>query len=150
MRPVIALSVMAALTVGSGAAWAAYTPWGLVARGVLGRIQSLRKDQTPTAPGYDIATVVLAAPADRVFAKVRELAHRNPDIRVTDDPAQMRVDIEQGTKRGSLSVTSLGEHLSQIIVAEALAPGQTSDTPMIVLRILRICQELHQACSTAN
>lgn len=136
-----------AVLVGLPAAASAQMPWAMVARRALGRIDQTLKPQTPTAPGYDIATVLVEAPADRVYARMAEYVRANPGVQVTGDPAQRRLDVQQGALRGSFSVSALGEHLSQIMVAEALAPGQPSDTSRVVARILAVCQALRQSCT---
>src|SRR5215469_6696559 len=85
--------------------------WALVARKALGRIQHMREGgQGGGQPVYDFASVILEAPADKVFATALELAR---SVRVVmQDAAQRRLQIAEGDRTATLNVVPFDEHVS--------------------------------------
>jgi hypothetical protein len=142
MRRTIAVTRMA------GTAWhslpvaAAQTPSALLTRRALGKIEHLQQQ------GYDVASVLLDLPADRVFAKISAMVHANPAVRVVAaDTAKRRLDLSEGDRNGSLTVAALGDNLSQLLIVANVIPGQDSVTSRVVETVLRVCRELHRQCS---
>src|SRR5512139_622879 len=96
------LSVLLAVLVGLAATVlpiaSANAQWVFVARKAIGRIQHMAEAQQQGGrPGYDFATVLLDAPADKVFATALELARKNASVRVImQDPGQRRFQIAEG------------------------------------------------------
>jgi hypothetical protein len=77
------LSVVVSALVGLAVTLLPFCPaeaqWVFVARKALGRIQHMREENQPGGrPGYDFATVILEAPADKVFATALAMAARTP------------------------------------------------------------------------
>ena len=93
------LSVYLAALVGLAAVMlpfgAANAQWVFLARKAVGRIEHMREGQSGGGQqAYDFATVILEAPADKVFATALELARKNPAVRVVmQDPGQRRFQI---------------------------------------------------------
>ena len=56
--------------------------WVFVARKALGRIHQMTEGPQNGRPGYDFATVILDAPADKVFATALETARKNTSVRI--------------------------------------------------------------------
>jgi hypothetical protein len=144
------LAVLAAVL---AAAWVtaagASTPWALVARKAIGRVEQMTQPPKGEQPGFDVATVLLDAEAAKVYATALGLLHRNAQVQVvSEDAAHRTVDFASGGRSAGITVNALGAHLSQMVVAAAVLPGQESATPRIVAGILRVCQEMKVACST--
>ena len=103
------LSVAVSVLVGLAATLLPFCPaeaqWVFVARKALGRIQHMREENQPGGrPGYDFATVILEAPADKVFATALAMARKNTAVRVVmQDPGQRRLQITDG-ERGDPNV----------------------------------------------
>src|SRR5918993_2614275 len=74
--------------------------WVFVARKALGRIQHMAEAQQQGGrPGYDFATVILDAPADKVFSTALEMARKNPSVRILmHDSGQRRLQIADGDR----------------------------------------------------
>src|SRR5262245_20591711 len=73
--------------------------WVMLARHALGRIQHMRQERQGDGQGYDFATVILEAPADKVFATALELARKNTAVRIVmQDPVQRRLQLAEGDR----------------------------------------------------
>jgi hypothetical protein len=142
------LLVMAMLLAASPVA-EALTPWALVARRVIGRVEQMSQPPKEGQPGFDVATVILNADATKVYATAASMLHRNQALHViAEDPMRRTINFGNGTRTAGITVTDLGTRMSQIVVASATMPGQDSATMRIVDGILHVCQEMKVACST--
>lgn len=138
----------AAILAGFASAGEASTPWALIARKAVGRVEQLSQPPKGDQPGFDVATVVLDAEAAKVYATATAMLHRNQQVQVVaEDPAHRTVNFSNGTRTAAITVTDLGPHVSQMLVAAAVMPGQASATAQIVDGILRVCRQMNVACS---
>jgi hypothetical protein len=64
------------------AATSASAQWVMVARAVSGRVQQM-SHKPANGPGYDVATVVLEAKADKVYATALRSLKAHPGLTVT-------------------------------------------------------------------
>jgi hypothetical protein len=127
----------------------AATPWALIARRAIGRVEQLSQPPKGEQPGFDVATVILNADATKVYATAVDLLHKNQAVHVVaEDAAHRTVEFSNGKRSAGITVSDLGARLSQILVASATLPGQDSATMRIVDGILRVCQEMKVTCST--
>ena len=126
----------------------ANTPWGMIAGRVVGRVKQMSQQPKNGQPGFDLATVILSAPADKVYATAVEMLGRNPTLRIVADNRRERtVEFSSGTRSAQITVNDLGARLSQMIVASATRPGEDSATLRIVDGILRVCQAMKVTCN---
>jgi hypothetical protein len=127
----------------------AATPWALIARRAIGRVEQLSQPPKGEQPGFDVATVILNADATKVYATAVDLLHKNQTVHVVaEDAIHRTVEFSNGKRSAGITVSDLGTRLSQILVASATLPGQDSATMRIVDGILRVCQEMKVTCST--
>jgi hypothetical protein len=147
------LSVLLAALVGFTATVLPVAPaeaqWVFVARKALGRIQHMAEAQQQGGrPGYDFATVLLDAPADKVFATALELARKNPSVRVVmQDPGQRRFQIADGDRTATLNVVPFSDDVSQLLIAgHAASPAEGSTASRVVQAVLRVCKEMGKHC----
>ena len=126
----------------------AETPWALLARRAIGRVEQMSQAPKEGQPGFDVATVILNADATKVYTTVVNSLHRNQDLRVVAEDAGLRtVQFSNGSRSAGITINDLGKRLSQIVVASAMMPGQDSATMRIVDGILRVCQQMKVTCS---
>ena len=98
--------------------------------------------------GYDVATVVLEANADKVYAKALSSLQAHPGIKVTkSDEKKRRIDFTNGTLEASLQATPLGDKLSQLIIASNLTGEQPSATSLVLQGVLKVCKEVNVDCT---
>ena len=130
----------------------AQAQWVFVARKALGRIEHMREGQQGGgAPAYDFATVLLDAPAERVFATALEMARKNRSVHVVmQDPAQRRFQIAQGDRTATFNVVPFGDDVSQLLIAGHAGPGENATTPRVVEAVLRVCREMGKHCQVGG
>ena len=130
----------------------AQAQWVFVARKALGRIEHMREGQQGGGqPVYDFATVLLDAPADRVFAVALDMARKNRTVQVImQDPAQRRFQVAQGDRTATFNVVPFGDDVSQLLIAGHAGPGEDATTPRVVEAVLRVCREMGKHCQVGG
>ena len=135
--------VALALTVGAVNAQA---QWVMVARAVAGRVEQM-SDRGKDGSGFDVATVVLEANADKVYqTAIKNLSARS-DVKITKQDARKRmVQSTNGPQVASLQATPLGDKITQLVVASNLAPPPDA-TSLVVQGVLKVCKEMNVECT---
>jgi hypothetical protein len=126
----------------------AATPWAMVARRAIGRVEQLTQAPKGEQPGFDVATVIIKADATKVYSTAVGLLRKNQSVTVVAEDATHRtVEFSNGKRSAGITVSDLGPRLSQILVGSASTPGQDSTTMRVVDGILRVCQEMKVTCT---
>lgn len=121
--------------------------WVFVARKAAQRIHHMTEGGVGGQPGYDFASVVLEAPADRVFAVALERAQKNRQVRILmSDPVARRLQVADGDRTATLNVVELNEGVSQLLIAGRSRPGEEAASSQIVAAVMRICAEMGKTC----
>ena len=140
------LAVALGCTLASGFADA---QWVLLARRAVGRIEQMQQQAPQTGEVMDTATVIIDAPADRVYAVAAQRVRAAQNVTVTrTDDANRTLEFSNGKQIASLHVSVLGDMLAQLLVSAAGA--QPSPMPQIVDHILAVCRELNVECERAQ
>lgn len=135
--------------------------WVFVGRKALGKVKQLTseadgyqqsqevKAQNAPQQGYDAATVLLEAPAGKVYAAAVRIMQANKDIRIKkkDDKA-LSIEFAHGNLAAGMQITSLSENLSQLLVVSTLA-GK-ADSSIVSKAVLRICNEMGVHCQSSE
>jgi len=126
------------MTVASQAQWVA------VARAVSGRIQQMQQKSADGQGGYDVATVVIEASAQKVYeTAIKRLQAHSAQVKVIEQNARKRiVSFTNGTQTASLQANPLGDKLTQLVVASTLDPAEPGATSLVVKSIQNVCTEL--------
>jgi len=126
--------------------------WVFLAREVLGRIKHMTQGGQPAdRPGYDLATVILEAPADRVFATAVRMARKNPAVRiVSENSGQRRLQVAEGDRTATLNVVSFSDDVSQLLIAGHARPGEGPTASLVVQAVLRVCREMGKHCEVGG
>lgn len=125
--------------------------WVFVARKALGRIHQMTEGPQNGRPGYDFATVILDAPADKVFSTALEMARKNTSVRILmQDPGQRRLQIAEGDRTATLNVASFNDDVSQLMIAGHAGPGEGSTASLVVQAVLRVCKEMNKHCEVGS
>ena len=97
--PFAAIAVIGGLLLSAVPVVSAEAQWVFVARKALGRIHQMTEGQQGDRSGYDFATVLLDAPADKIFSTALELARKNKAVRILmHDSATRRLQIAEGDR----------------------------------------------------
>jgi hypothetical protein len=148
-KPLVATVLLASLALPLAPAEA---QWVFVARKALGRIHQMTEGNQPNGrAGYDFATVLLDAHADKIFSTALELARKNPSVRILmQDPGQRRIQIAEGDRTATLNVVPFNDEVSQLMIAGHAGPGEGSTTSLVVQAVLRVCREMGKHCEVSN
>ena len=126
----------------------AATPWVMLARRAIGRVEQMSQAQKGDQPGFDVATVILNADAAKVYTTAVAMLHKSTLVHVTAEDATARsVQFSNDQRSAGITVTDLGTRLSQLMVASAILPGQDSATMRVVDGVLHVCEEMQVTCS---
>lgn len=147
MRRVVLMALVGGLALCLVPVRAAQAQWVLLARRAIGRVEQMTQSQKGQEPGYDIATVILSARADRVYATAVRLIGHNPRVHIiSEDATRRKVEFGDGQRSAGLTVTPLSDRLSQLLVASSVRPGEESGASIVVDGVLRVCREMKVAC----
>ena len=125
--------------------------WVFVARKAAQRIHHMTEGGVGGQPGYDFATVVLEAPADRVFAVALDRAQKNRAVRILmSDAGARRLQVAEGDRTATLNVVELNEGVSQLLIAGRSRPGEEAASSQIVAAVMRICAEMGKTCELSR
>ena len=128
---------------------ASQAQWVAVAHAVSGRIQHMQQQSADGKGGYDVATVVIEANAQKVYetALQRIQAHSSEVKLIRNDARTRTVSFTNGEQTASLQANTLGDKLTQLVVASTLDPAGNGATPLVVKSIQNVCTELKVECT---
>jgi hypothetical protein len=129
---------------------AAQAQWVMVARAVSGQVQRM-SNKSSNGMGYDVATVVLMANADKVYqTALASLKTNHPEITINSNDAKThQIKFSKGDQIASMQATPLGDKLTQLVVASNLtATGDA--TPIVVQGVMKVCKEMNVVCTLSN
>ena len=124
----------------------AQAQWVMVARAVAGRVQQM-SDRSKDGSGFDVATVVLEANADKVYQTAIKNLSARTDLKITNQDEKKRmVQFTNGTQVASLQATPLGDKITQLVIASNLMPAPGTNS-MVVDGVLKVCKEMNVECT---
>jgi hypothetical protein len=146
MRTRFCTAVIATLLVSLGAL-PCRAQWVLAAHAAKNMIQ--RMSQKSAAGGYDVAIVLLEAPADKVYERTLASLKTHSELTITkDDSKRGQIEFRKGNEVAGFNIGSLGDKLTQLVIASNVTdPTQPGATPMVVNAVLRVCKEVNVECS---
>lgn len=118
-----------------------------LARKAVGAVSRL----TSHSQGYDVATVLLTADADKVYRTSVDILKENSKLRITSNDSVTRtIEFTDGKQAASLKVGRIQEDTAQLIVASSVTTGKETLTPLVVDGIFRVCKRMGVSCSLAD
>jgi len=132
------------------AAAGAPAQWVMVGRAAANRIQHMT--QRSGNGGYDVATVLLEAAPERVYETALKTLKANPEITVTkEDGKKGKLQFRKGNLVAGLQITPVAEKVTQLVIASSVGDEtHPSATPLVLDRLLRVCQEMNVKCSVQS
>ena len=130
----------------------AFSQWVFVARHAIGRIEQVTQNQTsPNQPPTEVVTVILDAPAQRVYDVAINTIQQNQNVKVvSSDQQKLALKISQDDQVATLTINPLSEDTSQLIIVGTAVPGQSPQTTRIVDGVMRLCNQLGKSCRLAS
>ena len=141
--PVLAVfSLSASLT--------AHAQWVMVAHAVSGQVQHMH-DKSANGSGYDVATVVLMANADKVYQTALKSLQSHPELTITENDAKKReIKFSKGDRVASLHAAVLGEKITQLVVASNLSATEPNATSVVVEGVMKVCKQMNVVCTLSD
>jgi hypothetical protein len=121
-------------------------------RKALGKVLPLTGERKGSQqPGYDAATVLLEARAEKVYSTAINVLEANKDWIITQRNDKSRsLDFSDGKRTAGVQVSSLDEHLTQLLIVSAVTSPNTDTTSFVLNGVLRVCQEMGVPCQSAD
>ncbi len=129
----------------------AQAQWVMVARAVSGQVEHMH-NKSKDGSGYDVATVVLTANADKVYeTALSTLKAKHPEITINNSDAKKHeIKFSTGDQVASMQATPLGDKLTQLVVASNLTGAGPSPTSLVVQGVLNVCKQMNVVCTVAG
>jgi hypothetical protein len=123
-----------------------------LARKALGKVRQLTGEMKGSQqPGYDIATVLLEARADKVYGTAVNMLQAKKDVKITQkDDKSRSLEFTDGMRVAGIQVSSLDEHLSQLLIVSVVTSPKTDTTSFVLNGVLRVCKEMDVHCQLAD
>ncbi len=130
----------------------AQAQWVFLGRKAVGAINRLTSPGTEKqGQGYDVATVLLEASADRVYGAAVDLLMGKPNITVDHrHDAGREIEFTDGKVVVGLKVSSLEDNLSQLLITSNAASGRQGSTSFLIERVIQICEKAGVHCALAK
>jgi len=121
-------------------------------RKALGKVRQLTGEMKGSQqPGYDVATVLLEARADKVYSTAVNVLQANKDWTITQkDDKSRSVEFSDGKRTAGMQVSSLDDNLSQLLIVSTVTSGKTDTTSLVLNSVLRVCKEMNVHCQLAD
>ena len=130
----------------------AQAQWVLIGRKALGAINRLTSQgHEKQGQGYDVATVLLEANADKVYSTAVDLLKGNPNVTINyREDAGRVIEFTDGKILAGMKVSKLEDNLSQLLISSTITPGQPSGTSFVVEKVLKVCEKMGVPCNLAK
>lgn len=130
---------------------AAQAQWVMVARAVSGQVQRM-SNKSSNGMGYDVATVVLMANADKVYqTALTSLKTNHPEVTInSSDAKKHEIKFSKGDQIASMQATPLGDKLTQLVVASNLTGVQPDATSVVVEGVMKVCKQMDVVCTLSG
>ena len=128
--------------------------WVYVGRKALGKVRQFTSEmemKNSQQPGYDVATVLLEARADKVYSTAVTLLQTHKDWRITrKDDKSRTIEFSDGKLSAGLQINRLEDNLCQLLIVSTGTPGKTDTTSLVLNAVLRVCKEMGAHCQVAD
>ena len=126
--------------------------WVFLGRKALGAINSLTSQgREKEGEGYDVATVLLEANADKVYSTAVDLLKGNPSVTINyREDAGRVIDFTDGKLLVGMKVSKLDDHVSQLLISSVVTSGKPSGTSFVVEKVFQVCEKMGVLCAVAK
>lgn len=125
----------------------ARTPWALIGRKALGKIERMTQPRTGDAPGYDLATVVIEGKTDKVYSTAVKAIESSPKYHITrQDFAEQIIDFTDGTHSAGIKISQVNDNIVHLMIVSVVS-GQDSTTSLVLSGVMQVCKEMGANCS---
>ena len=119
----------------------AFAQWVTIARKSMGAIHNIQNEHA------DIATVLLEAPADKVYSTAIKAINVAKKVKLgKSDEASRTVSFSEGRRLVTLKVSRVDESLSMLTVTAAGSVAGMGNASGVVGHVLDVCREMGVSC----
>src|SRR5512136_1453110 len=117
-----------------------------------GAISSLSSQgREKSGQGYDVASVLLEADADKVYSTAVDILKGNPNVTINyREDAGRVIDFTDGKLLVGLKVSKLEDHLSQLLISSVVTSGKPGGTSFVVEKVFQVCEKMGVHCTVAK
>lgn len=119
--------------------------WAFVARKSMGAIHNIQGEHA------DVATVLLEAPPDKVYAAAVRTLSGKQGVKITrQDDATRQIDFTRDGENAIMKISPVEDQVSMLTVT---APGtlrRSGDVSPVVDGVLRVCGQMRVRCSLSK
>jgi hypothetical protein len=121
-------------------------------RKALGKVRQLTGEMKGNQqPGYDVATVLLEANAEKVYSTAISVLAASKDWTITQrDDKSRSVGFSDGKRTAGVQVSYLDEHLTQLLIVSTVTSPRTDTTSFVLNGVLRVCKEMGVHCQLGD
>jgi hypothetical protein len=145
----LTIIIFTALFCYTGVAQAQWVFLGRKALGAVNRLTSQghgRQEQ-----GFDVATVLLQANAEKVYSKAVQLLKGNPNVTINyREDAGRQIEFTDGKILAAMKVSLLEDNLSQLLISSTVTSGGRSGTSFVVEKVFQVCEKMSVHCTLAK
>lgn len=128
--------------------------WVYLGRKALGKVRQFTSEmemKDSQQPGYDVATVLLEARADKVYSTAVTMLQTHKDWRITrKDDKSRTIEFSDGKLSAGLQINRFEDNLCQLLIVSTGTPGKTDTTSLVLNAVLRVCKEMGAHCQVAD
>lgn len=122
--------------------------WITLGRKALGKVREMTQSEKTGAPGYSVATVLIAGDAGKVYGIALKTVQSNAKLRLTKQDAEKRaLEFADGAQVVGLQISQVDEKTVHLLIASTATPGLPDETSAVAGAALRICREAGGECS---
>lgn len=141
MKAVVISAAIATAVLSLLAPAPAEAQWVTIARKSMGAIQNMRSENA------DVATVLLEAPADKVYAAALRTLNARDGVKIKGkNDAERTIDISGKRTTVKMKVSRVDDKVSMLTVTAAGTVRRSGDASPVVDGILRVCREMNVEC----
>jgi|FrelakmetLWP11LW_1041352.scaffolds.fasta_scaffold09720_1 hypothetical protein len=126
--------------------------WVYLGRKALGKVRQLSSEAKGSQqPGYDVATVLLEAHADKVYSTAVTMLQTHKEWKITqkDDKART-IEFNDGKRSAGMQINRLEDNFCQLLIVSTGTSGTTNTTSLVLNGVLRVCNEMGVHCQLAD
>ncbi|MCX5829626.1 MAG: hypothetical protein NTV58_16775 [Deltaproteobacteria bacterium] len=99
----------------------------------------------------EVASVILEADADKVYAKSLKVVQENKKLHIIASNDESRtINFTDGERNVVMKVSRFQNNIAQILVSAVSTSEKASNTSPVVDGILSVCQEINTRCSVTD
>jgi len=122
----------------------------MLGRRAVGRVEHMTQSNTNGGAGYELATVVLRADPDKVYATALKAIQASTQVRLTvQDAQQRRLEFTDGKQTAGLKVSSINGEMVQLLITAVSVANQPDAASLVLAGVMRVCKDTGVECTVA-